>query len=306
MKFTIEVPVTSKLLLGEIKTLVHEGVSVELIPNEKGVFQTIRFATRLTDEQYTSPQTGFVGGSKVVFDYRNIDPRCREVERFARQVEAVCVFCLSTARFHWEKMRRNWDQESEEELKRIWIKVDSPWEETRHEPAQEYREGMLAELINASVRSDSMRHFFLFWREGLNAYIRKEYVFAFYNFYFVVEGLYLTDGNSRQGKAVAKFLESQELCGALAAGFAAREEKDWQQDLEGLERALKAMQCDSTTKGLCRFIYRSRGNLHHVSGKQQRPPTLHQEDYRAEATFLYIVTSRVLRKKLAGLRTPRG
>jgi hypothetical protein len=165
---------------------------------------------------------------------------------------------------------------------------------------------MLAELVDASVRSDSMRHFFLFWREGLNAYIRKEYVFAFYNFYFVVEGLYPTDRNPRQDEAVAQFLESPELCGALAAAFAKREEKDWRQDLEGLERAIKARQCDSTTKGLCKFIYKSRGYLHHLSEKQKRPPTLHQEDYRAEATFLYIVTSRVLKMKLAGLRTPRG
>jgi hypothetical protein len=57
----------------------------------------------------------------------------------------------------------------------------------------------LSELIDVKDRYSSMIVLIAFFREGKNDYIEQKFINAFFNFYFVLEGMFGNGKTKKQG-----------------------------------------------------------------------------------------------------------
>lgn len=146
-----------------------------------------------------------------------------------------------------------------------------------------------------------------FWREGNNQMDDKNYVQAFYSYFFVIEDLY-ADGKTGEKPVLKAFSESEELCricvSAVSRFFGKGDEGE-----SALRRFIEAEGCQADRFGLQKFLFRMRGNLHHYFGKSPRPhPTpFNQQQFRSVALLaLFIASLAIFEHILAGKNMRRS
>lgn len=111
-----------------------------------------------------------------------------------------------------------------------------------------------------------------FYREGKNEFRKRRYVQAFYNFYFVIEGLF-ADGRFKETEVMRVFRDSKELQAATKITLAtlAKDAKQWSR----MQGALGDRGFALDSEGMWRFLFRTRGELHHYfrgSSRQHGTP----------------------------------
>ena len=123
-----------------------------------------------------------------------------------------------------------------------------------------------------------------FYREGHNEYKLSRYINAFYNFYFIIEGLF-ANGKFKTNDVIREYLASpvlvpivQEFLDKVGSNYDPNESATREQ----LEAELKTRDQPITTDAVIKLIVKKRGELHHFnidSSKQQGTPFNHS-DYK--------------------------
>jgi hypothetical protein len=140
-----------------------------------------------------------------------------------------------------------------------------------------------------------------FWREGENEMFAGRFINAFYNFYFVLEGLY---GNRkwRNDDLEGEFNGSAELKAALDSHMAAKQPR---QHIEQIYRMLPEQKKKTlpTHGTLFKLIIDTRNRLHHFSNDPKKPhgsPLVHDE-YEGIAIVVRSLAHQGLVKRAMGV-----
>jgi hypothetical protein len=139
------------------------------------------------------------------------------------------------------------------------------------------------EIVRLSLLPSDELPIMAFWREGKNEYQEKRYLQAFYNYYFVIEGLFANGQFTKRGVLKA-FSESTEM--SIVTDLALRSAKSRHPRLWPDVLALFGRyKCVETREGAQELLFLLRGELHHFAMNRGRlqPNPLLQEQFEAPA-----------------------
>jgi hypothetical protein len=249
------------------------------VNNETNFIKQIRVITEVDDpEQYyfyegVSPQERRLG-ENYNYELHIKDELVRDLQR----IESILALSGNLKRVNWQKSTLEYYPETEAEHNRVQLMP--PWFflwEFQPDDPTELSVDNLVRMVSATDVLKPLIVPMAFYREGRNEYRVGRYIGAFFNFYFVIEGLF-GNGQWRTDDVIRELLKSpvfttfvQQLLdkvaknGDLAEGLTKAQ----------LEQELKSRGQDYTPEGLIKLVVKKRGELHHFSvgsTKQQGTP----------------------------------
>lgn len=137
-----------------------------------------------------------------------------------------------------------------------------------------------------------------FWREGKVALDSYRNIQAFFNFYFVLEGLY-GGGQYRRDKILPKFLASPRLIEGVKATIGRGFDKPFRGDHASVESVLKAHNRTVCPRDLLDLLVIYRGRLHHwLKADSVAGTPLTENEYEAIARLAFRISSDALTLEL--------
>jgi hypothetical protein len=302
MKFGIEYPVLSlTTILGIIEVSLDNKIYI-FSPNDDGFISKILIIANAKNpdkfRSYLGPVPGDDTADHLITD---LDEDLKEdiIKEF-QELEALLSFKFNFKRVIWELSFLRWIYETQDELKdnnvftfqRQLGHLDIPTNATHEQ---------LEELIKTKSRYTRLAVFMSFYREGINEYHSLKYINAFYNFYFVLEGLY---GNKkwRNVEIENEFKQSNEFRTALTEvinnNIVSSTERH-QEILALLTSKRRSLDVD----GMAHLIVQMRGALHHFSDdptKIQGTP-FSQERFGTMALILMELAEKLISQKMKNI-----
>ncbi len=238
-----------------------------------------------------------IGGDRAV--------RASLVEALQR-FESHVSFMTSGAvkRVRWDRPKQIWIPETAEEERMVGVFS------TQFKPEYPVSQGAVRPDVLVGMAEQSQRLVDLavlkaFWREGGDEFEHFRYVQAFYDYYFVLEGLY-AQGRSSENQVLGAFASNDELhriCAEALANFAHLEDHT-----SRLQQVLAEEGCSWSTQGLMRLIIRLRGRLHHYSPRSRKaqPTPFEQESFRSVALLVSHMATLAIALREVDLGTALG
>jgi hypothetical protein len=161
------------------------------------------------------------------------------------------------------------------------------------EPPAVMTEPGLREMVLAAPVYDALVVPKAFLREGHNEFRARRFVQAFYNFYFVIEGVF-ADGRSREKEVMKTFQDSKELRAATRVTLETFA-RDAPQRAR-FEKLVKDAGFAFDAEGIWRYLFRTRGELHHYflgSSRQHGTPFSHDQ-FEAPALLALILAGQCI------------
>jgi hypothetical protein len=137
------------------------------------------------------------------------------------------------------------------------------------------------QIVGLALKSQPLVIIGSFWREGENDWVSGKFINAFFNFYFVLEGIY-GHRNTKNGLVKKAFLASEELKTSIQAFLAGQHPMD---SLTQLVKMVNVSNRLPTAEELVGLLVSTRGTLHHFQNnpnRRQGSPLAHDE-YRGIA-----------------------
>jgi hypothetical protein len=132
------------------------------------------------------------------------------------------------------------------------------------------------QIIGLALKSQPLVIIESFWREGENDWVSGKFINAFFNFYFVLEGLY-GQRNTKNRLVKKAFLASEELKTSIQAFLVDQHAMD---PLTQLVKMVNVGDRLPTAEELVGLLVSTRGTLHHFQNnpnRRQGSPLVHDE-----------------------------
>lgn len=276
MKYLLECDVDSTTLIHKEIKIPTNNYDIYFIPNEKGILNKIKIIHKVEDPQkYESkiePSNDGISHHKATI---NGDKELHDnlIELF-QTIESAMAIDWGIKKIYWESPRNEVICETEEEEKLIQIR-GTHWEQNYPDPLIEVSEGHLKDLVDKLPKYENHKIALSFWREGNLEYKSFRYINAFYNFYFIIEGMF-TDGNTNKSAQKKQFLESslKEYVKWTMNSIKENPEKK-----EEIDRLLKTAQKEFNEEGIIHLIVETRGDLHHFNQRRVRGTPFNHKSY---------------------------
>ncbi len=145
-------------------------------------------------------------------------------------------------------------------------------------------------LLSTTYRSINVAQ--SFWREGSNEFERGNFINAFYNFYFVLEGLY-ANGKWRTGQVLAEFKNNTELCESVNLFL---KESHPEMHIRQVAAMLITKHKKPDVEGFLFLVVHTRGELHHVADSPHKiqPSPFVQDEFEGLADVVRFLSRRAL------------
>jgi hypothetical protein len=218
-------------------------------------------------------------------------------------LESLLGFAGEVTRIHWDAPERRVIPENDQEAMDIIsasLRIERKWKITPNRLLKRDLEAIIDDrrIVQPVQLLQS------FFREGKNELYQFRFINAFYNLFFVLEGLY-GKGKSGTKELTTAFGSSPDFSPIAIAGWRALVEQD--KELAG--RALSEMgaQQDATDDQmismLIDWIISTRGSTHHFylrSSRKQGTP-LNQHSYEPIARFTLLLAERAINREVTRL-----
>jgi len=171
-------------------------------------------------------------------------------------------------------------------------------------PVAPVSEAAFVQATSLALSAEPLKTAASFWREGENDMHEERYINAFFNFYFVLEGLF-GNGKFKSGDVEREFVSAAELRQFTAEFCTATplpERIPLQISALLLEKGQKTA---PTFEILMKLLVSVRGRLHHFSnnpGRSQGSPN-NQDPYEGISTFARFLAHKALMKRVIGNRS---
>jgi len=298
MRYGLRCPVTSKIRLLKPAKKSWGDLIVELTTNAEGyLVQASVLASGQDAAEYQ-------GGAKIDHVARIFRIQAnRNEELHARMMlalhslESFLCFWGNLEAVHWNQAEAFVEPETEEEEKgldlRSWTMMPAI-----NDPIVDLSPEQLDLIVGHAQRCSAMTTTLSFHRAGINDIRRLEYISAFFNFYFVLEGLY-ANGNFRTDRVKYEFEKSATLVRAIENVIAEGFPPPMGEDV-AVSEMLQAIGKTCDVRSLIHLLVHTRGDLHHYAGAKKKPagsPLLNAR-YQSFAQFCLRVSQSVLSAEL--------
>jgi hypothetical protein len=259
----------------ESNALIKSEIKVErpsrryiFIPDSNGILSKLIIVADVLDpEKFYSeirhipgkPTQMIIGKDDVLFD---------NLVREFQEIESLMSPLLGMRKVHWECAEYKVVPETEIEKDNVKI---IGWNLTDGEPIKEIiptSKTALESVINSMTTAQKLILPLSFYREGTNEFDSKRYINAFYNFYFVIEGLY---GNrktlDRQIRHELKKSPALRQVIEIVITDAEMLEKD---DRKAISELLASRNKRFDVDGVIDLLVSTRGDLHHFTNNPNK------------------------------------
>lgn len=295
MKLSLEASVRSGMRLTETITLNHGGNEYVFGTSEEGLFNKIRITAPVSDPSKFGLQIGSSRGSPLVLraDTTLIERLRQEMQDF----EGIFALAFNLTSIGWETAKRETLPESDDEAERAAFSYQRTRRIPGSDPINVSREAIVG-FVQRRERYASLRVPLAFWREGNNELRSFRFINSFFNFYFVIEGLF-ANGKTATVEVRKQFQRSVELQKTIANILPAH--LDVGRIPNPLARLLAEIGEEQTVEGVMSMLVTLRGQLHHyshASTRRQGNP-LNQEFFDSAAFLSGHIATNVLRARLS-------
>jgi hypothetical protein len=187
---------------------------------------------------------------------------------FIQSVESVLGFYFDLSDIHWNQVEAFVEPESDEETKQLevlrWFLTQSIGGARREITLEQ-----LDLAIVTAKRTTDLTTTLAFHREGSKDMRDLRYISAFFNFYFVLEGLF-GNGKTKNDAVRAEFKRSGRLVAAIQGMIDRGLPRSYGED-EGILERLRRMNKPCTPESIIELLVSTRGDVHHNVGNPKRP-----------------------------------
>ena len=193
-------------------------------------------------------------------------------------------------KINWETIEEEFIPQNEEEEESILVKSFKITKNQYPKKNVRLSEDVLKHYVIDGHKYDELAIPKAFLREGLNYHRNCQYIQAFYNYYFIIEGFY-ANGKTGEKEVLKEFSKSAELAEVLKKAL----DKFKENNRHGnrLIFLLKEIKCDSDILGLQKLIFSIRGRVHHFSNKMRNNigTPFNQQEYESIAAISQYISS---------------
>jgi hypothetical protein len=219
------------------------------------------------------------------------------IQQDLQNLESSVALMYPLRHIHWETPRLNVIFETpDEENPPDWSPLmDFRPGRSRRAPLQPDDQAFQSFAL-LSTRHGQMAVALSFWREGSNEFEEGHFINAFYNYYFVLEGLY-ANGKFKEDAVLAEFRKSLEFRESLAMFL-----KDGQplNHIRQVTDMLTRRTLSRDADGILKLIVRTRGDLHHFADNPNKtqPSAFDQHRFEGLSSIMRFVSRRALLNKM--------
>lgn len=295
MKFRMECEVDSKTIIEKEIEIPYNGRKYIFYPGEDGtisrmaIIAEVEHPEKFYSELTPNPSEGVklqVGGKADVELYESV------VKDF-QDLESLIAFKYNLKSVKWDTPEYDLIFDSEEERQKANLSGFKAWKKYRDYTRKADDAGLL-DLVSNMAKFRSLITPMSFYREGLNEKNSFRYINAFYNFYFILEGLH---GNKKtKNKAIEdQFKNSADFIGFVNTSlqYMQREKQEYHKKITEM---LAGRGKSVTPESVIELVVSVRGELHHFNINPNRvsgSPFTHNE-FEAIATLVMFVAMNAL------------
>jgi len=309
MKYCIKCKVDGKIFIGREILINHNNKEYLFMQNEKGLLTSIKITTPAKHpERFFSEVKPGKGKIRATFITNRDLEQIAELKKEFQQIESDLAFIGSNLRrIHWEKPEEKIIPETDEERNKVAI--SSVYQESEYpDELTNISEDTLRSVIEHKDIYNSLVIPKAFFREGKNHFKSFDYIDAFYDFYYVLEGLY---GAGKHSKNLLKQLKNDKEFRKIIE-FAMNQVKD---DLRHSNEIKKLLVETNVSKEgninvnyMIELLQKVRGNLHHyyIRSPVRQANPFHQREYESIAFFAMAVAMRSIAQKMYDINKKLG
>jgi len=272
VKYSLTCAVDSRASLEKAFCCVSGAFQYEFIPGIKKTLEKIRITSQVSAPKafQSKIESGEPGGPKIHLKVARDWQLHGEMLLQFQKLESLLAFNGEIVeRIRWDQPKEEVICETEEERAATEIFAVHMTEEYDRVPVRINQLGV-ERIIVAKDRFDSLIVPMAFWREGLNDHHSFRYINAFFNFYFILEGLYGA-GKTRNSDVEKQFAKSPEFRKDIEDQIKRYREDRNPLHLECVQKMLGARSKQLDVEGVIHLLVKTRGELHHFTNNPNRP-----------------------------------
>jgi hypothetical protein len=291
VKLSLEADVKSQMLLSETVTVRREDAEYIFHRGEDGTFSKISIISPVPDPSkfYTKLDPRRGGGMVLGTDWNLVERLRGELQDF----EGLFALAFNLSSIGWDTAHRQTLTDDGEQIEGYQKTMRIPGGGPIEVPCEAFER-----FVGLRGYCTEFRVPLSFWREGNNELRSLRFINAFFNFYFILEGLY-ANGKTATVEVKKQFQKSVELNGFIAAALP--DHLNVGQLPNPLMQLLTDVREEATVDGVIAMLVTVRGQLHHYSHKSTRrqgSPLSHKH-YDAAAFLCGRLATDALRTRLS-------
>lgn len=298
MKLSIECDAESKTKIDKEIEIAHNDRTYIFYPDENGFINRIKIIAPIDNpKKFYSEITATPNEDvKAHFHVKTDVELWTSIIKEFQELESVLGLTFNLKSIKWNAPRRDLIFDSEEEREKAKIYNFKSWFEYRDPPYQTTK----ADLENVVQNKSDFSHLIVamsFFREGINDKNAFKYINAFFNFYFILEGLY-GKGKTKNYQIEQEFKNSEEFK-QLVDWALDESRRNKPADYKKIGEMLSRMNKQIGIKSFIELIVKTRGELHHFTNNPNRPqgtPFTHQEYSAIAHMTMKIAMHAILRR----------
>lgn len=303
MKFEVRCELESDIILPRRLELKTETRTLSFEVDERGRWDLISIVAEVADPSRVRwglepvPETGRQNQApaKVVGE---LDPELYDsIINDLQCVESTLSVFLPLRNINWHYPTLNIIFEDGDPVDPKWGDLRD-FRVSRQKPAPtEVEEGAFVSMVGLALKSHSLVAVESFWREGENEWVSGRFINAFFNYYFILEGLY-GKRKTKNSHIEKEFLASPELKTSIDKFLA---DQHPQRHIEQVASLLKITDRMPTAEDFIRLLVSIRGRLHHFQNNPNRAegsPLEHSEYEGISALARYVAHKGIVSEAL--------
>lgn len=294
MRYTLRCPVTCKIRLLQPADYIWDELIIRFETDANNLLTHVAVtATEVDSALYACSATADHVADVLRIQQNRDEALHKRMMDALQATESFLCFYGNLEAIHWDAAEARIEAETEEEEGtlnlhswQVWPAID--------DPEVDFSGDQLKGILKQAHKCASLTTTLAFYRAGINDVRRGQNISAFFNFYFVLEGLY-ANGKFKTDHVKHAFASSAILKGAIQSVVAQPVPKSFGEDLS-VPELLKAVRQPNDANGVIHLLVHTRGDLHHHSGTKKTPvgSPLTNERYRSLAQFTLQITRAAL------------
>jgi len=309
MRYRLTVPLEGVVVLRDGKREVRgrrDGIDFALIADERGRVTHVVVETTVPEDKLDSFKSSIgpgVHGTAATVHLGGDPQLFQKLIEALRVLESHLAFETPGAirQINFRERKHEYVPEIDAERSAVPVFAYEMKQAYPETPALVTEKGF-RDFINSTPPFDELVAVKSFWQEGLNRFQQLQYVQAFHQFYFVIEGFF-ADGKSSERKVLKAFNRSTELTAILESALKTFSKPADRHSVR-LQELMALEKCEASVEGLRRFLIRVRGRLHHYSASSSSP-TIHphnQEAFETAALVAMFISRMAIDRRVIAIR----
>jgi hypothetical protein len=268
MRVKLTCTVISKTRIPEEVTVRNDGHEYVFHRDDEGFINSIDIIAEVSDaEAFYGPGVSIADGRTVVIHQAYDVEQNRRMVREFQELESLLGYAHHLYRIRWEWPARELLNIRDEDMARVGL---TRFNYSGPSPAaKDITKDDLQVVVDRLGRYSELTTLLSFFREGKNDFANGRNINGFYNFYFVLEGLY-GNGKTNNAGVLREFLSNENCVAAFGSGvelFRRQREPHFRRLIAFLE----GKRLETTLENLIRQVVLVRGVVHHYNRKSSIP-----------------------------------